>query len=193
MSKWIQIIGIGGYGAYIVNKIGPFSGSYCIGVDSDHSSLNRLKNLRQKVLLGEGKGAIGTLASYDHGLALAVHFGKKLEEVTKGKRNIVVSGFGGTGWGVTRFLMRSEALKKSVFVLQMPFYFEGMKRMFKAEENIRLAEYMKVRTVVLNKDKVMKYYRGRKGMDKINLFKRARQDMIEKVLEVYAHENKRIR
>lgn len=193
MKSRIQIIGVGGYGAYIANKMGPFSGSNCIGVDSDYSNLNRLKNLKQKVLLGGGKGALGTLASYDYGLAVTVHFCKKLEEIVQGKRNIIVSGFGGTGWGVTRFLMRSEALKKSVFVLQMPFYFEGMKRMFKAEDNIRLAEYMKVRTVVLNEDKVMKYYRGRKGMDKINLFKRARQEMIEKVLEVYAHENKCIR
>ena len=195
MRKRTRIIGLGSYGSSIVNAISEqhlASASSLVAIDSDYRNLSRMKCVRNRVLLGEGKGAIGTLASFDFGLALAVHYRKKIEPLFESGRNIIVTGSGATGWGISRILIKSGLLKRSALILQMPFWFEGTRRMIKAAENLRLAKSMKIRTIALNEDKTMKNYRGKKGMNENNLFDKARQEFIEKIKEVY-HEEKLLR
>jgi len=61
MKERIKIIGLGTYGASIINEIAKqhFAPAYSfVAIDSDCRSLSRVKSVNKRILLGEGKGAI---------------------------------------------------------------------------------------------------------------------------------------
>ena len=129
----MQIVGLGSFGSMLANQIAkqhPTLKSQCLAVDSDSAVLDRLKTVKNKLLIGKGESSLGV---FDYGLALAIKY-KSVIQKALGKKVILIGGCGATSWGLGYFIVKSLVdVEIYSYNLHMPLPSEGEVREAKGQ------------------------------------------------------------
>ena len=168
--KKIQIIGVGGAGCNIINKMihEGFEGVELVAVNSDAVGLKR-SSATCKLLIGKRQEGVYLLSdSYRVGLKAAEESEEDIQELVRdADMVIVVGGMGGPcASGAAPFIARiaREKGKQTAAVVTEPFSFEGLNRKRNAEAGIGLLRETAESCVVIPCDGLLKVLDRRTSM-----------------------------